>query len=163
LGEVLNSSTKGRFNTTTGVRAGQWWEAASAFTIRLNTAASAFGFYATDLGEFFGGLTFDLYLGGNLVRDEFGLPSGASTGTDGSLTFFGYVDDEKTFDQIVINVNQQAGRPTDEYDYVGFDDLIVGRLAAVEPPPTDVPEPATLALAGLSLGLLSLARRRSRK
>jgi hypothetical protein len=164
-GTVANTNTSvggaftGRFNTTpapfTGP-IGQWWQTNRSFTLTLGTAASAFGFYATDLGDFRGTLDIDVCLAAAACTNYSVSPT---SGSNGSLLFFGYTNDAATFDRLVFKVAQRSGLPQGQFDIIGFDDLVVGDVAATA---GQIPEPNSLALVALSLGLLSALCRKPR-
>lgn len=163
-GTVANTNTSGsaftgRFNTTpapfTG-QIGQWWQTNRSFTLTLDTAASAFGFYATDLGDFSGVLDVDVCLGAGTCTNYLVSPT---TGSNGSLLFFGYTNNLATFDKLVFRVSQAAGLPQGQFDVIGFDDLVVGNVRDTA---NQVPEPGSLALVAASLGLLAALRRKPR-
>lgn len=164
-GTVANSNTSangaftGRFNTTpapfTGP-IGQWWQTNRSFTLTLDTEASAFGFYATDLGDFSGALDVDVCLGAGTCTNYLVSPT---SGSNGSLLFFGYTNNLATFDKLVFRVSQAVGLPQGQFDVIGFDDLVVGNVRATV---NQVPEPGSLALVAASLGLLAALRRKPR-
>jgi hypothetical protein len=164
-GTVANTNTSGsgaftgRFNTTptpfTGP-IGQWWQTNRSFTLTLGTAASAFGFYATDLGDFRGALDIDICLGVGPCTSYSVSPT---SGANGSLLFFGYTNDLSTFDRLVFKVSQLSGLMQGQYDVIGFDDLVVGNLRSTS---SQIPEPGSLALVAVSIGLLSALRRKPR-
>jgi hypothetical protein len=145
----------GRFNTSPG--GSQWWEASGSFSISFDAAIEAFAFYATDLGDFEATLTIEWFLGERSggTRSLRGLPG------DGTLDFWGLTD-TGGFDRVSFTLTQPSGAAADEFDFIGFDDLIAGYLRAEPelPPPQGVPEPLTLALVGLGLAGIALTRRR---
>lgn len=151
----------GRFNTSSA-GAGQWIDIDFAFTLEFATPVSGFGFFATDVGDFDGSLEVLLsFVGGGSLTIEDVAPT-PSTSTNGSLLFFGVVDDTQLISGVQVRV-MQALSPDDpnfSAEIVGFDDLVTGALKPRDPNP--VPEPGTLALAGLSLLGLAAARRRRR-
>lgn len=160
-------SSNGRFNTTDGNASGRWIESDWSFTINVGTDVGAFGFYGTDFNDFLGELVIELYDGDTLVEDnaftdEAGVPlqprePGSTTALNGSLLFFGYAS-TISFDRIVFHIGQPTTGPLDT---LGFDDIIVGNLRDI--PPGSVPEPGSLALAGLALVAAGWARQAQRR
>lgn len=171
-GSFTSVTGTGRFNTspTDGDPACgsdcKWWEAFGDFTISLRQATRAFGFFGTDFSDFDGLL--DLYLiGADGTELQVSVPTGVpdpaigdrAADVDGSLIFFGVTDAARYFTAVRFDIQQAAGST----DAFGFDDFVIGALGADEPvDPSPVPEPATLALAGLALAGLAATRRRRR-
>jgi hypothetical protein len=158
LGAVIKSGNEafGRFNTTGGSASGAWIETDWTFTVNIGERVGAFAFFGTDFGDFDGGLAIELFDGANSVATNVFLDNGQPFVTgpgSGSLLFFGYVADVgKLFDRIEFRISQAGG-----FDTLGFDDLRVGHLRA--PPTGTVPEPGSLALAGLALFAAGWARK----
>ena len=164
--DVSGNVSTGRFNTTAGGK--NWWETNGDFTIAFASAVHAFGMYGTDWGDFGGSFSLTLtdtndattqlvlcgsglnvYLPGSTVPTD---ACGSGT-TSGTLSFLGFVDPTVGYKSITFNIASPGST-----DYFGFDDLVTGVLPA---PTHNVPEPATLALAGLALAGLAASRRRS--
>jgi hypothetical protein len=159
----------GRFNTT-GDTDGPWWETKDNFSIKFANALSAFGFYATDVGDFGARVTLELLGTDGKVLEivDFSKLKTATTKSgvqqlnddeatpNGSLLFFGFTDTERQIGSINFLIGQVTGGTN---DYIGFDDFITGPLKSTTEPP-GIPEPATLALVAASLAALAATRRR---
>lgn len=160
-GSVKNAASAGRYNTTghgPGIPspAGSFWETDGIFSLRLDAKYQAFGFDATDFGDFGSVLTMSLYddgVPGQVLTLQ--RPSGANP-RSGSVLFYGFSSTAE-FNRIVFSLLQTNPGDVSSYDAVGFDQITVGRLA-----PGTVPEPASLALVGLALCAVGLARKSNR-
>lgn len=156
-GSVSNVADAGRFNTTP---LGQnFWSAPTSgdgdiFTLTFSTAISAFGFYGTDIGDFGGALYLDLTPSGGGADETVTVKDTA--GTSGALLFFGFADASTSYSSITF---RSAGTGTTA-DFFGFDDFVVADRGQVI---QQVPEPGSLALAGLALIGLAGARRVRRR
>jgi hypothetical protein len=127
-----------------------YWEATQDFSITFSTAQAAFGFYATDLGDFNGQLTLTLLHGGTEVVNV-GNPTGVS---GGSAVYFGIIETSPAdqFTKVTFG-NTAAGT-----DIFGFDDFSIGRLEQVTP----VPLPSSAAAGIVLIGVLAGAHGRRR-
>ncbi|WP_270937465.1 PEP-CTERM sorting domain-containing protein [Falsiroseomonas oryzae] len=126
------------------------------FSIAFAQPISAFGFFATDLGEF-ETLGIELSLtgpGGTITRTIDGLLDGLA---NGSALFFGVQGTVETWTSVTLTL--LSGRE----DLFGLDDVIIAAARSTDPGPgpgpNPVPEPGTLGLLGLGLAGLAAARR----
>jgi len=156
----------GRYNMTPGLietdpfggpdiqHIGHWIESSSDFSYSFTSPMSAIGFFLTDLGDFTGALTIQLFNDQTLVYDTVGDTSlNLIGGANGNLGFLGLVA-SSNFNRAVFHISQ-GGSP--DTDFVGFDSFIIGSANGTTPP---LPEPGTLALVGLALTGVGLAGRR---
>ena len=104
----------------------------NSFSVAFSTAVAAFGFYATDIGDFNGQLTITLIhaTGPNTTLTV----NNTLNGNDGSLLFWGVIDTANPFTSI------QFGNTAPGTDFFGFDDIRVGDVRQVT---GGVPEPTT--------------------
>jgi len=158
----------GRYNMTTGLGLldpndpdsqdrGKWLETSKSFSIDFSSAISAIAFFGTDFGDFNGQVSVELFLGavsrGSQSVDH---TLSGTTPLNGNLLFFG-VTSTDLFDRVVFSVTQTD--PTGNLDYLGIDEFMVGLLRDGG---NDAPEPASLALVGLSLiGVAAFRRRKT--
>lgn len=153
----------GRFDTTGigDITQRKWWLSAYSFTLSFVDGISALGFYGTDLGDFDGSFEIELLRAGQQAGDGTVevLKTSMSTanGTNGTLQFFAFYDPDplNKYTQVIFRINQTA-TDVEAYDFLGFDDFVVGPVA----PGGTVPEPGSLALVGAALLGLAAARRR---
>ncbi len=116
------------------------------FTVTFDQPIAAFGFYATDVGDFGGQI--ELILDGNAV-DVINVPNftGSNGSTDPSVLFFGFTSDVD-FNEIVFTSTAE------DADGFGFDDMVFGRRGQIIP----LPGASMLAMAGL-VGIAGIRRR----
>ena len=136
----------GRWNTAPGGGT-NWYVAFDSFTINFDVAISAFGFYGTDIGDVGTSMTITLVAEGG-AQNLIVVPHTVN-GANGSLLFWGFTDTTVKYTSIIFG-------NTGGFDGFGFDGMTIGDQGQV----TGAPEPGSLALVGLSLAALGMARRR---
>jgi hypothetical protein len=152
-GNIQNTASAGRF----AISSPNYYNTfSSTFGITFSGPIAAFGFYATDIGDFGGQLTVTLTDTSN-VTTTLTVPnligSGGSQPENGSVLYFGFYDTSDTYTSITFGNSNTS-------DGFGFDDFSVGTLEQVQP----APEPGTLALIGSGLaGMAALRRQRKMK
>jgi hypothetical protein len=136
----------------------KWWRtgAGNDFAIDFSGPVAAFGFYGIDVGDIGAQLTLTL-LDGSAVAINIPHtiePGGPSSGQNGSVIFFGYIDTANPWTRAEFaNVGGGGG------DDFGFDNMTIGSIQQVRV----VPHPSTLLLLGLTLPFLAGYGLRSRK
>lgn len=150
------ASPQGRYSVPGGSR---FYEvlAGQTFTVTFDREISAFSFWGTDIGDFDGTLSVQLFDDtGTQIGKDIAVTLGAAAASNGSVLHFGIIagSDAELFKSIRF-VTSGTATP----DAFGFDSFSI-YSKAVTPPPVDVPEPASLALAGLALAGLAASRRR---
>lgn len=157
-GLIKNAGSSGRYNTTPGGT--KWWESALNFSIGFGSSpVEAFGFNLIDYGDFDGSLSLDILGAGNSVIASFSSLDLPVPAVSGSLQFFGISDTSASIYGVRFKLAQIDEDAVLDYDWLGFDDLMVGSRE----PRNDVPEPGSLALVGISLLGLAAARRKARR
>ncbi len=138
------SVSVGRFNTTPG--GSKFLETSQNFTINFSAPVAAFGFYATDVGDFGGTLT--LTLAGGTTKTVT-VPSVPGTPPGGSVEFFGLIDTDDPFTQITFGDTQPG------VDFFGFDDMTIGSIEQVNPNGNAPDGGSTLMMLTGALGCMS--------
>lgn len=113
-------------------------------TFSFTNPVDSFGFYVNGLQTNLVPQQTIVYTDGSSVTTTLNMPSS----TDGGGAFFGFIDFGNMISSVTFNATN---------DILGFDDLRFGRA---EHNPTSVSEPETLALLGLGLLGLGIARRK---
>jgi hypothetical protein len=159
-----NKVNQGRFDTTGADATGSpswWFESDKSFTVAFGGAFSAFGFYITDATDWGGTLAMRLTAEDGSTSTLDVMNSGNTPGggaSNGGLAFFGFTDQARKYTSVQFVLAQATGSNPASPDIFGFDDLIVGDVNLQQT--QVVPEPTSLALAGLALLGVVASRRK---
>lgn len=126
----------------------RYLDSGNFFNVEFNQQISAFGFYATDIGDNIGQVTLQTSLN-NVNKTQLTIPT-TTVNPGGTVSYYGFIDVENPFDKIVF------GNTSVNADFFGFDDFTIGTSEQVvaDTGNSPVPEPATIFL--VSFGLLGL-------
>lgn len=147
-GSVFELSS-GAFLGRYPISGNKYWGSGADFAVMFAGPVAAFGFFATDLGDFTGQatLTFEHT---NATSSTLTIPH-TILGPGGSVLYYGVVNANNPFTKVTFG-------NTSGIDFFGFDNFTVGSAAQV------VPEPSTFALLGSTLllfgGFTAWRRRR---
>jgi hypothetical protein len=108
----------------------RYWESANVFYIEFSQPIAAFGFYATDIGDFSGQVVVELTNGGNRT---YTMPNTVD-GLGGSVLFYGIIEDDPALQFTKVSFGNTAAGA----DVFGFDDFTIGTLEQLAPAPTPV-------------------------
>ncbi len=100
----------------------KYWEASDEFSIEFDEPIAAFGFYATDVGDFDGQLTLVLTNGQTV---ELVVPNTVG-GLGGSVIYYGFYDAEHQYTEVIF------GNTAPGVDFFGFDDMTIGSLEQLQ-------------------------------
>ena len=138
-GATQNFLNSGRFPTS----GEQYWNSFGTFSISFASPVAAFGFFATDIGDFDGNVTLQTSDG---VTKDYLIPH-TVLGPNGSLLFYGVIDTDNPFTDVTF------GNTSEGVDGFGFDDLTVGDVSQVSAVPLPAAFPLFLSALGLLWGL----------
>lgn len=128
-GSVLGAESGGRFNTTPG--GSQYWapteSGGSYVTLNFSRPVSAFGFYATDIGDVAGQLSVRFTDEDDVVTTHTVEHSIGGVELSGALLFWGYINTTKKYKKVELF---KTGGPLDGF---GFDDFVVADLGQIDP------------------------------
>jgi hypothetical protein len=156
-GTIKNELTEGRFPTS----GAQFFESGQ-FEVEFSQPVSAFGFYATDAGDYGAGLQL-VFLNGSteVFIVDVPLTKGHQESTDASLIFFGLISLDTPFTRVQFDNVPDPSKPLSPFDAFGFDDFVIADRGQIEPVGV-VPEPAGLGLLAVGGLLLGIVTRRQR-
>ncbi|MGF1529120.1 MAG: hypothetical protein ACFCBW_20400, partial [Candidatus Competibacterales bacterium] len=147
---------EGRFNITPGGSQFLLTDAGADFAVDVDRPISAFGFYATDIGDFEGQLILTLLDGTTEVFNiNTNNTDGSGGDTSGSVFYLGILGEDET--EVFTSV--EFATTTGTGDRFGFDDFTIGTFSQISP----VPNPAPFALMGLGLVALTVQQRKHLK
>jgi hypothetical protein len=160
-GTIKNELTEGRFPTS-----GTQFFESRQFEVVFSHPVSAFGFYATDAGDYGAGLQL-AFLNGNTLSFSVDVPltKGVLESTDAALIFFGLISLDAPFTRVQFLNVPDATQPLSPFDAFGFDDFVIAdreQILPETPGPGGVPEPAGLGLLTVGGLLLGVVKRRKR-
>jgi len=133
-----------------------YWESTDEFYIEFSKPIAAFGFYATDIGDFGGQVTVELANGDTRT---YTVPNTVD-GAGGSVLFYGIIEDDPTLQFTRVTFGNTAVG----VDFFGFDDFTIGTLEQLVTHQTAAGGAAypmwSVLLAGLMAGASLLVLRR---
>lgn len=134
---------------------GNWAESNGNFGIAFSRAITAFSFFVTDLGDYDGVVSLEVF-GGNdgrllysqRLENNTSGPQAVNAGANGNLLYFGLTS--STASDYFTSVRFRIAQIDPDNDFIGFDTFVVGQYTGSSTPP-GIPEPGSLALVGLAL------------
>jgi hypothetical protein len=138
---IQNSPVAGRFAISGRQYLNVGTADAKSFTLTFSSPQAAFGFYATDAGDFNGQLTISLDGGAPII-----IPHTVGAPNGGGL-FYGFIDTVNLFSTVSFsNTNPTLA------DAFGFDNFTIGRREQIIPEPSTLAIWSLLAALGISVG-----------
>lgn len=133
----------------------KYLDAESPIRMTFSSPIAAFGFYATDVGDFGGQLSLQLTaLSGEVINFVVPASTGIDGSTTGSILYFGFYDLANTYSSVFFDNGDYS-------DIIGIDDFTIAGPGALGPSP--IPEPAVWSLMIVGFGLIgSVLRSRER-
>lgn len=121
IADLPSGASSGRYP----ISGDKYWEASQTFYIEFSQPIAAFGFYATDIGDFSGQVVVELVNGGNRT---YTIPNTIG-GLGGAVLFYGIIEDDPALQFTRVNFGNTAAGT----DYFGFDDFTIGTLEQIMP------------------------------
>jgi hypothetical protein len=125
---VANATYAGTYPTS----GDQFWlvdNPTAPFTVAFTSPQTSFGFFATDVSDFYGTILLRLNDGREIPVPAY------ENWPSGSVLFFGIIDDENPFSSITLvpdTVDHGWGESVDGF---GIDDIVIGRIQVIEAEP----------------------------